>query len=658
MYIRLLIFTITVFSFFSSFAQDRQEIDRLEKALYLGKKLHDSTRLEIYNELGFLYRSANNKKAKAFIDTAIALAQKTKDSVGLCGAYNRMGLIYKATGRVNEAIEYYKKSIDIARRINDYGRIADVYNNMGNLYRMQGNYTMAIESLLEALKMREAEQDTFGIGAAYNNIAFTYADQENFDKAIENNLKAIQYFTAARDSFELSRAYGFLGYVYYATDEFEEALKYNKLALSIFERHGDKAESALTLNNIGNILAETGKPAEAVVYHEQALEIQLANEDTLGIFTSYLSLSQACLFANNITKAESYVNKCLNILSISPGNTIKMHVDAYEMQAKILTAAGKYKEALAAKDHYEALKDSMVNTENNRAVLDLQAKYESDKKDLLLDAKALELSLADQKIKQRNTITIVLIVIIIAIVAVGYLLYNRYKLRKQQEFNEEIIRQQSIRSKAIIEAEEKERTRIAKDLHDGVGQQLSAIKLMINSIKVEQNEHEKTNKLETLSQLTDDSVKEVRAVSHNMMPNALLRMGLASAIREFIDKISNTGLIKINLQIVGLTQKLEKTTESVLYRVIQELVNNIIKHAQANQLDIQIINHDEEILNIIVEDNGIGFDTKDLNNFKGIGLKNMISRIEYLNGTINFDSSPGRGTTVIIDVPYTVDSSS
>lgn len=656
MYIRLLIFTLTVFSYISSFAQDQQEIDRLEKALYSGKKLHDSTRLDIYNELGFLYRVANNKKAKAYIDTAISIAKKTKDSVGLCGAYNRMGLVYKATGRVNEAIEYYKKSIEIARRIKDFGRIADVYNNMGNLYRMQGNYTLAIESLLEALKMRELERDTFGIGAAYNNIAYTYADQENFDKAIENNGKAIEYFIAAKDSFELSRAYGFLGYVYYATDKFEDALKYNKLALSIFEKFGDKAESALTLNNIGNILAETGKPSEATTYHERALAIQLANQDTLGIFTSYLSLSQAYLFSNNTAKAESYVNKCLNILAVSPGNTIKMHVDAYEMQAKVLAAAGKYKEALTARDRFEALKDSMVNTENSRAVLDMQEKYESDKKDMLLQTKALELNLASSKIKQRNTIAIVLIVFIISIIIVGYLLYNRYKLRKQQEFNEALIHQQAIRSKAIIEAEEKERTRIAKDLHDGLGQQLSAVKLMINAIRAEQDEKEKAQKLETLSQLTDDSVKEVRAVSHNMMPNALLRMGLASAVREFIDKISSTGLLKINLQIVGLTQNLDKTTESVLYRVIQELVNNIIKHADANQLDIQIINHDDETLNIVVEDNGRGFDTKNINNFKGIGLKNMISRIEYLNGTITFDSTPGRGTTVIIDVPHTSDS--
>ena len=149
------------------------------------------------------------------------------------------------------------------------------------------------------------------------------------------------------------------------------------------------------------------------------------------------------------------------------------------MQAKILAAAGKYKEALTARDRFEALKDSMVNTENSRAVLDMQEKYESDKKDMLLQTKALELDLASSKIKQRNTITIVLVVFIISIIIVGYLLYNRYKLRKQQEFNEALIHQQAIRSKAIIEAEEKERTRIAKDLHDGLGQQLSAVKLMI-----------------------------------------------------------------------------------------------------------------------------------------------------------------------------------
>jgi signal transduction histidine kinase len=149
--------------------------------------------------------------------------------------------------------------------------------------------------------------------------------------------------------------------------------------------------------------------------------------------------------------------------------------------------------------------------------------------------------------------------------------------------------------------------------------------------------------------MVDDAVREVRSVSHNMMPNALIRFGLAKAVREFIDKIAATGALKVDLQIVGLNDRLESTTETVLYRVMQETVSNIIKHAAATTISIQLIK-DDESLTMMIEDNGKGFDTKKISEFGGIGLKNIISRVEYLNGTVDFDSFPGRGTTVIVEL--------
>lgn len=646
--------TIMILSLlFCASAQNSRDIDSLNKQLYSGKKLNDSVRVDLYNQLGFLYRVSDNNQAKLYLDSAVALAKKTGNKAGLCGAYNRLGILSKNKARFDEAISYYNKSLTLAKQLNDDERIADVYNNMGNVYRMQGQYTSATTSFLNALTLREKTKDTAGIAAAYNNLSHTYSDQENFPKAIENNLKSMEYFAAAKDSFELGRATSYLGYIYYVKNDFKQAISYNEKALAIFEKLGDKTETSMLLNNMGNIMAENNEPDKGIAYHNKALDIQTTAADTVGIFTSLLSLSQAYLFKNNLKFAEDYVNKSISLLNANAGNTTKMYLDAYQIQAQVYKAAKKYEQAFEAQLKYTTLKDSLITESNNQAVAELQEKYESDKKDLQITAKQAELNYAQQKIRQKNLITVALAGTIILILAITYLLYNRYKLKKQQELNEEIIRQQSIRSKAIIEAEENERTRIAKDLHDGIGQQLSAIKLMTNSLHNEQDETIRKARLETLAQLTDESVKELRSVSHNMMPNALLKLGLSSAIREFVDKISSSGLLKINLEVVGLNNRLEKTTETVLYRVIQELVNNIIKHANANKLDIQIINHDNETLNVVVEDNGQGFDTTKVISFSGIGLKNMISRIEYLNGTIDFDSTPGKGTTVIIDIPLT-----
>jgi signal transduction histidine kinase len=135
-----------------------------------------------------------------------------------------------------------------------------------------------------------------------------------------------------------------------------------------------------------------------------------------------------------------------------------------------------------------------------------------------------------------------------------------------------------------------------------------------------------------------------------MMPNTLIKLGLASAIREFITKIGNLPDLRVDLEIVGLDKRLDENAETSLYRAIQEIINNIIKHAKANKISIQLVRHENE-LSVIIEDNGKGFDTSRLNNFEGIGLKNIISRIEFINGKVHFDSTPGHGTTVVMNVP-------
>ena len=213
------------------------------------------------------------------------------------------------------------------------------------------------------------------------------------------------------------------------------------------------------------------------------------------------------------------------------------------------------------------------------------------------------------------------------------------------------MKQQDLATKAVIEAEENERKRIAGDLHDGVGQMMSAAKMNLSAFEDRIQFATTEDKLgyEKLIALVDESCKEVRAVSHNMMPNALLKAGLASAVKEFIDKIDSR-VLKVNLYSEGLNERLDGNVETVLYRVIQECVNNVIKHSGANQLEISLVK-DADGIAVTIEDNGKGFDTTQKSKFEGIGLKNIKTRIEYLKGTVDFDSSPGQGTLVAIHVP-------
>ena len=211
--------------------------------------------------------------------------------------------------------------------------------------------------------------------------------------------------------------------------------------------------------------------------------------------------------------------------------------------------------------------------------------------------------------------------------------------------------QQELATTAIIAAEENERKRIAADLHDGVGQIMSAAKMNLSAFENELPFRDEKQKIsfEKIIDLVDESCKEIRSVSHQMMPNALLKSGLASAIKEFIDKLDNR-ILKVNLHTEGLNERLESNVETILYRIIQECVNNVIKHSGANTLDISLIK-DADGLSATIEDNGKGFDIKNKDHIEGIGLKNIYSRVSFLKGTVDFDSSPGNGTLVAIHIP-------
>jgi signal transduction histidine kinase len=238
----------------------------------------------------------------------------------------------------------------------------------------------------------------------------------------------------------------------------------------------------------------------------------------------------------------------------------------------------------------------------------------------------------------------------ILLLVIGFLfIYSRYKLRKQKEADRQMAEQQQLRFAAVIEAEERERKRIAVDLHDGVGQTMSAAKINLSSLQKELafETDEQKDVFEKIVGLVDESCKEVRSVSHSMMPNALLKSGLAAAIRNFIHQLDSR-VLQVDFYSEGLEENLGADKEVVLYRVIQECVNNVIKHASASRLQVALIK-DEEGISVTIEDNGIGFERTAEST--GIGLRNIRSRTDYLKGTVEWDTAPGKGTVVSIHIP-------
>jgi two-component system NarL family sensor kinase len=280
-----------------------------------------------------------------------------------------------------------------------------------------------------------------------------------------------------------------------------------------------------------------------------------------------------------------------------------------------------------------------------------RVQYETEKKEQQINLLNKQSTIQNLQLAKKNMTIIVIISIFVLFVVITYLFYNRYRLKQVALLQAAIIQQQDISTKRIIEAEEAERKRIAGDLHDGVGQLFSTVKMNLETL-IERflvNQPDANILAEKTMAMVDESCTEVRSIAHQMMPNALIKSGLVSAIRDFVNKIHSDRL-KISVETKGINERLESSVETVLYRVIQESVNNVIKHAKATTLDILLLCDDQEIT-VTIEDNGKGFDTNTQSQFKGIGLKNMTSRVEYLKGTVEIASSPGKGTLVAIYVP-------
>lgn len=207
---------------------------------------------------------------------------------------------------------------------------------------------------------------------------------------------------------------------------------------------------------------------------------------------------------------------------------------------------------------------------------------------------------------------------------------------------------------AVLEGQENERRRLAKEIHDGIGPLMSTIKLNIESVKNDiEDASEKTwKKMETMEELVHSVANDIRGISHALMPSALKDFGLIPALENLILKINNSEKICIQLFHNGLNQRLDELVELGLYRITQELINNTLKYANAKTMTIQLVKHPKD-LTLTVEDDGVGFDKEKINQLiaSGIGLRNMKTRAESMQGTFMLDSSPGNGVMATVEVP-------
>jgi len=252
-----------------------------------------------------------------------------------------------------------------------------------------------------------------------------------------------------------------------------------------------------------------------------------------------------------------------------------------------------------------------------------------------------------------------LIASVIVLLVLGSLLDRNFRHRHQLAKQREELQQQRIQQlemdkqliavDAMLKGQEEERSRLAKDLHDGLGGLLSGVKYSLSNMKDNLIvTPDNMAVFERSLDMLDASIRELRRVAHNMMPEMLNKFGLDEALKEYTNAVNATKLLAVKYQSLGMEDRVHQSTEIIVYRIVQELLNNVLKHAGASEAFIQLIRENSR-LNIVVEDNGKGFDTGILKDSKGAGWTNIRSRVEYLKGLLDLHSEPGKGTLVNIE---------
>jgi two-component system, NarL family, sensor kinase len=545
----------------------------------------------------------------------------------------------------NETLRIGEEGLQLAAKLNDSLAYAELSRYVGVSNYFKGDYEKAAANYYVAAGIYERSGDQKALAYVYNDIAKLYRKTRDLKRAAENYEKALAAFRALNDSSGVQMILNESGVVYEYQGNHEEAIRRYKASLQIAEQLKDEAGKGWCYNFLAGVYALQSKFELAEDYNLRALGIRQKLKDTFAITLSYADLGVMYSSWGKYERAVYYLEESNKVAERMQYK--ELISNNYAELSRIANITGDYKRALDYYTWHTQLKDSLFNAQKTRQIEELSTLYETNKKEQ-------QIQLQQLTIKKRNNLIVLILGFVVLAAIIAYLFYNRYRWKQQLKLQNEIMLQQELAAKSVLEAEEKERTRIAKDLHDGVGQMMSAARMNLssyyNTATIPDDEQNKS--LQNIIQLVDESCKEVRAVSHSMMPAALVSKGLPDAVAELTSKVSSDAL-KLNFYSEGFTERFDSNTETILYRIIQECVNNTIKHAEATALDISLIN-DEEGISVTIEDNGKGFAYDPLQPNEGIGLSNIRSRIQFLKGTVDFDSAPGKGTLVAIHVPQRV----
>jgi signal transduction histidine kinase len=621
--------------------------DSLEKVIMAMPD--DTAKANRLNELVQKLQYPNPSHAIEIANNSLAFSEKIKYTLGQVIALRLRGVLYADKTVLDSAKIYYDKAIKIVKGNSDKLHKKQeglLFHNYGTLLQIRNKYDSASNYYIEATKIFTSINEEALLFFPYNNLAALYSLLGEKQKALEFAEKA---YLASKKSGNKDRVAGAVNNMVSAKielkqfEEIESILKENiELTKSINNYH----QLSVSNNLLGQYLDDHEKIySKAISYYKEGIIAANAsgNQYYLGIITNNIG---RCYFENKeYANATVSLEKAIEISKKIGAENIEQY--ATLTLSSVEKAKGNYIDAFNYLEKYTVLSDTVNAKYNRDKVTELEGKYESEKKET-------QIKLQQAEIKGKKNLIYLFGSIATATILLSFAAYRNYRHRQkvqQLKITELEKEKQLTATEAVLKGEEQERTRLAKDLHDGLGGMLSGIKYNLNTMKGNLIlTPDNAQAFERSVDMLDSSIQEMRRVAHNMMPEVLVKFGLDTALEQFCSDINQSGALKINYQSMGLKDAaIEQITAITIYRIVQELINNTIKHAGATTALVQL-NKADGTLSVTVEDNGKGFDTALLSRAKGIGWTNIQHRVDFLKGKLDVQSGKGNGTFVHIEI--------
>lgn len=557
-----------------------------------------------------------------------------------------LGNIAINSGQYNEALNYYTGAIDKCNSLKAKMLLTTLHNNIGNIYTLKGNYEKSAEQYELALSCVEQYGSELALETIYNNLSIALNKLNRPKRSLFYLDKAEKLALENNNYFTLADIYNNKGSAYVELKNAEKSAGFFNDAVLISRKNGYQNTLYSALVNLGILYLNENKIKEAISKFEEADGIDV-NINSYYRNLKTLASGAAYLKDGNLAKAKSLLFESLE-QAIALGN-LRDQVTTHTLLAELYKVQGDFKSAFEHKDIELLLFDSLKKKETSYMVTEMETKYNATLKDKELSEKHLTIARQSAALAKKNRWMTGGVICLAGIILLAFIQGRNFR-HKQKLKNEQVKlleqQQKNIEMKFILNGAEKERVRLSREIHDSIMVQFSVVKMNL-SIYTGTNPQQLTpEKLAPIVKQLDDATDNLRRTAHNLMPDRLIEDGLVDAVFYFCGNLQKTVPISISFQPIGTIPPLPTLFELSLYRIIQELMQNIIKHSGATEAIVQL-SCEHDLLSVTVEDNGRGI--KDGHEDTGLGLKSIEARVNEFSGRFTIDTTPDIGTTVHLE---------